>query len=285
MTHIGIMQGRLTPPYEGRFQCFPKDHWRQEFPAAALAGLEAIEWIFDAFGLEVNPLISGQGRQEILALATLHGVAVRSTCADYFIDFPLVRASPGDLSLRVKVLADLIEACGQLGMERIVLPFVDASRIDTGKDLEDVVGVLRDALDRANTTGVEIHLETDLSPRRFAQLLDRLPHPRLKVNYDSGNSASLGFDVREEVAAYGTRVGSVHIKDRILGGGTIPLGQGRVNFPNLWECLKGVNYLGDFILQVARDVSGEETAWARRNRAFVVDALTKYRIGSHGPAA
>ena len=37
----------------------------------------------------------------------------------------------------------------------------------------------------------------------------------IKVNYDSGNSASLGYDPTDEFAAYGERVGSVHIKDRV----------------------------------------------------------------------
>ncbi len=282
MTRIGIMQGRLTPPYEGRFQCFPRDHWRLEFAAAAEAGLQSIEWIFDTFGLDANPLASEAGLREIWTLAGRHGIAVRSTCADYFMDFPLVRASSADLSARLEVLAGLIRRCGRLGMERIVLPFVDASRIETPEDHEDVVRILRDALAQADEAGVELHLETSLAPGPFARLLDRLPHGRLKVNYDSGNSASLGYDVREEFRAYGTRVGSVHIKDRVLGGGTVPLGRGHVDFPGLWDSLKRVNYGGDFVLQVARDVPGQECAWARLNRSFVEGGLTKYGIGFYG---
>ena len=285
MTHVGIMQGRLTPPYEGRFQCFPTDHWRLEFAAAAEAGLQSIEWIFDSFGLNANPLASDAGLEEIQVLADRHGVAVRSTCADYFMDFPLVRASSAELEARLEVLAGLIRRCGQLGMERIVLPFVDASRIDTAKDADDVVAVLRDALGQADEAGVELHLETSLAPGPFARLLDRLPHDALKVNYDSGNSASLGYDVREEFQAYGVRVGSVHIKDRTLGGGTVALGRGHVDFPGLWDSLKRVDYRGDFILQVARGVPGQELAWARLNRAFAVEALTRHGIGSYGSPA
>jgi len=36
---LGIMQGRLVPPVEGRFQAFPRDRWTAEFPRAAEAGL------------------------------------------------------------------------------------------------------------------------------------------------------------------------------------------------------------------------------------------------------
>jgi Sugar phosphate isomerases/epimerases len=91
----------------------------------------------------------------------------------------------------------------------------------------------------------------------------------LKVNYDSGNSASLGYDPADEFAAYGTRVGSVHIKDRVNGGGTVPLGSGNTNFKSLFECLGELGYSGDFVLQVARGASGDEVAWARSNCDYV----------------
>ena len=96
-------------------------------------------------------------------------------------------------------------------------PFVDASRIDTDAEFEGVIETLQRILPMAEQTGIEIHLETSLPPARFASLLGRLPHPLLKANYDSGNSSSLGYKPREEFAAYGKRVGSVHIKDRHFG--------------------------------------------------------------------
>ncbi len=118
-------------------------------------------------------------------------------------------------------------------------------------------------------TGVELHLETSLAPQPFADLLARLPHPSVKVNYDSGNSASLGYSPRSEFAAYGSRVGSVHVKDRLRGGGTVPLGTGDADFEALFSCLADIGYEGDFVLQVARGTEGDEVNWARQNRAFL----------------
>jgi hexulose-6-phosphate isomerase len=153
----------------------------------------------------------------------------------------------------------------------MVIPFVDASRIDTQAEFDGVVMLLQRILEQTSKTGIEIHLETSLAPARFAELLSRLPDARLKVNYDSGNSSSLGYAPREEFAAYGARVGSVHIKDRLLGASTVPLGSGDADFAALAEGLREVAYQGDFILQVARGASGDEVAWARQNRAFVLD--------------
>jgi len=91
--------------------------------------------------------------------------------------------------------------------------------------MDQVVAALEQVVPTMEETGVELHLETSLSPSEFSRLLARLPSPLIKVNYDSGNSASLGYDPTEEFAAYGARLGSIHIKDRVLGGGTVPLGR------------------------------------------------------------
>jgi L-ribulose-5-phosphate 3-epimerase len=270
MAHIGIMQGRMVPPTENRIQCFPRERWADEFELAAQAGLDCIEWIYDLYGAEVNPLATDSGLEKLRDLSMQHKVRVLSICADYFMDKPLVRASQTELDDRLHTFYWLLERGRLIGINRMVIPFVDASRIDTQEEFDGVVMLLKGILEETRKTGIEIHLETSLNPNRFAELLSRLPDPRLKVNYDSGNSSSLGYAPREEFAAYGERVGSVHIKDRLLGASTVPLGTGDADFPALVEGLKKVAYKGDFILQVARGTSGDEVAWARQNREFVL---------------
>jgi L-ribulose-5-phosphate 3-epimerase len=267
---IAIMQGRLVPPTNGKIQCFPRERWRDEFALAASAGLEAIEWIYDLYGADVNPIATDEGLAEINRLSTAHDVVVRSVCADVFMDKPLLRTTKPEIDERTEMLVWLLGRCAMLGAERVVLPFVDASRIDSDAELGDVVGVLSSLLPDLERTGVELHLETSLSPDRFADLLARLPHSMVKVNYDSGNSSSLGYHPFDEFAAYGNRVGSVHIKDRVSGGGTVPLQSGDADFEALFQCLDRAAYQGDFVLQVARGDPGDEVDWARRNREFVL---------------
>jgi L-ribulose-5-phosphate 3-epimerase len=276
MTYIGIMQGRLVPPTDNRIQCFPRERWADEFVLASQSGLDCIEWIYDLFGAEVNPLATDSGLEKLKALSQLHKVRIHSICADYFMDKPLVRASQAELDDRLKTLFWLLERGRLIGINRMVIPFVDASRIDTQAEFDGVVALLERVLRQASKIGIEIHLETSLNPGRFAELLDRLPDPLLKVNYDSGNSSSLGYNPREEFAAYGKRVGSVHIKDRLLGASTVPLGTGDADFPALAESLRKFAYQGDFILQVARATSGDEVAWAKQNREFVLEHFVKH---------
>ena len=262
---LGIMQGRLVPPEAGRFQSFPKMRWRDEFALAAAAGLDAIEWIYDAYGEDANPLGSDAGIEEMQRLCEGQGVAIESICADWFMDYPLAGVDEATAQVRWRRLEWLMERGARLGVNRIVVPFVDAAAIRHAEDAIAIaagINALGEAIDR---TQVELHLETALSAADFAALLARIQHPRVRVNYDSGNSASLGYRPGEEFAAYGPRVGSVHLKDRRRGAGTVPLGEGDTDFKELFAALAAHRYEGDFILQVARGAPGDELAWTRAN--------------------
>jgi L-ribulose-5-phosphate 3-epimerase len=58
---FGIMQGRLSPPEDGRFQSFPRRSWREELLRAREVGLNYIEWIYDDYGASCNPIASEEG--------------------------------------------------------------------------------------------------------------------------------------------------------------------------------------------------------------------------------
>ncbi len=171
MTHIGIMQGRLVPPTDNRIQCFPRERWADEFALASQAGLDCIEWIYDLYGADVNPLATDAGVEKLKDLSRQHKVKILSICADYFMDKPLVRASQAELDDRLNTFYWLLERGRLIGINRMVIPFVDASRIDTQAEFDGVVTLLKRVLQEAGKTGIEIHLETSLNPARFAELL------------------------------------------------------------------------------------------------------------------
>lgn len=232
---------------------------------AASVPLSYIEWIFDDHGLDVNPLMIDSGIAELGALMSRSGVTIRSVCADYFMEHPLVREKQS-----TDVFSRLLDRSQLLAVQRIVLPFVDNSAI-APDEFGRVIELLHGIAETAAAANIEIHLETSLPPSPFAELIKDLPDAVVKVNYDSGNSASLGYDVFEEFAVLGRRIGSVHIKDRVLGGGTVPLGCGAADFRCLFQELKRISYLGDFTLQVARSKPGDEVSWARHNLAFLAE--------------
>jgi len=280
MTFFASMQGRLVPPEDGRFQCFPRARWRDEFAFAAEAGFDAIEWIFDVYGEDANPLASDTGLAEMRALTEKTGTIVRSLCADYFMDRPFLRTTTAEREELIEKMKWLLGRCRMAEIGRVVIPFVDNSRIENDQERSEAISILRSLLPAAEENKVELHLETSLAPQAFAALLEQCEHPLLRVNYDSGNSSSLGYRVSEEFAAYGRRIGSVHVKDRRLGGGTVPLGTGDADLPALFRGLADLGYNGDFVLQIARAEPGVEVPWLARNRAWVADQIEAARGGS-----
>lgn len=281
MSHTyGIMQGRLSPPGDGRFQSFPRSAWREEFPRAKAAGLDYIEWIHDAYGEGkdatgriANPIFSEAGLAEFDALKREHNIATPALCGDWFMDVPLVRCSPAERERRKRHLHDLIPIAKRIGATRIVLPFVDHSKINGEYEKQTVLEILKRALPVAEKNGVELHLEADFNPTDFADFLKRIPHPMLKVNWDSGNSSGLGYVATEEFAAYGDRIGSVHIKDRYRkpegGVETRPLGTGSANFDDVFQAINSIGYKGGVTLQVARGADNDEVEFIKGQLAFV----------------
>jgi len=265
---LGVMEGRLLPKYQGRFQAHPLGYWQEEFPIAAELGLDCIEFILDFNDSEINPLLRPDGPDELLRLGEQTGVKVQSVCADYFMAAPLHHADDERAARSQGVLRRLIVQGKAIGVTDIVIPCVDQSSLAVAESRDRLVSRLLPLTEEAERTGINLSLETDLAPQPFAELLERFDSNRVTVNYDTGNSASLGFDPADELACYGKRISDIHIKDRVLGGGSVKLGTGAAWFERFFAALRPLEYSGPFIMQAYRDDEGvvvfrEQLAWVR----------------------
>lgn len=264
------MQGRLLPKYRGRYQAHPVGYWQGEFSRAAELGLNCIEFILDFNDAEVNPLLRSDGPNEILRVTVESGVKVRTVCADYFMEAPLHHLKAEVAIQSQEVLRRMLHSGKVLGLTDIVIPCVDQSSMRDQTTQDRFIQRLKPLLDEAEATGINLSLETDLAPQPFAELIARFDSPRITVNYDTGNSAAMGFDPAEELACYGERISDVHIKDRVLGGGSVVLGAGDAQFIRFFNALRPLAYKGPFIMQAYRDDEGvivfrKQLAWLREN--------------------
>ena len=255
---IGVMQGRLLPKYQGRYQAHPVGYWQDEFPKAAELGLDCIEFILDYNDADQNPLLTQVGCKEIQNVSDKTGVKVMSVCADYFMEAPLHSENNQEAVHSFEVLQKLLKSSVKLGIQNIVIPCVDQSSIQNDRKQFKFQEVLSTVIPDAERCGVNLSLETDLNVHQFGELLTKLDSPRVTVNYDIGNSASLGYDPAEELDAYGERISDIHIKDRLLGGGSVKLGGGGADFRLFFDKLSRFNYKGPFIMQAYRDDEGVE---------------------------
>lgn len=269
MGTIGFMQGRLSKPVKGKIQAFPWTDWRSEFALAEKRGFSLMEWTLDAERIWENPLMTSEGRNEITKLSNLHGVRIESLTGDCFMQEPFYKAV-GDERIRlIKVLKHVILACVELSIRLVVVPLVDNGRLENENDAQILSQELM-ALESILLDGkISIVFESDFPPAILAEFISRFPADQFGINYDIGNSASLGFDPSKEIAAYGTRVYNVHIKDRIRGGGTVPLGTGNANCRQVFRYLRKAGYSGNFILQTARASDGDHVGTLCRYRDMV----------------
>jgi hexulose-6-phosphate isomerase len=129
-----------------------------------------------------------------------------------------------------------------------------------------VVAELTARTDMLRAKGVKIVFECDYTPTPLADFIARFPADTFGINYDIGNSASLGYDSAEEIAAYGDRILNVHIKDRVLGGTTVPLGTGNARLAETLGRIVRSGYRGIYILQTARAAENNHAEVLRKYR-------------------
>jgi L-ribulose-5-phosphate 3-epimerase len=249
---IGFMQGRLSPLVDGMIQAFPIVHWRTEFAAAEALGIGLMEWTLDQEGLHENPLMTAQGRTEIQDLLLRHGLSIPSLTGDCIMQAPFYKVGG---AVRDEMLADfaaIITACGDLGIGLFVVPLVDNGGIENKSQERNLFDGLAGMEGLMREHDVRIVFESDLPPRDLAAFIVKLPAELYGINLDLGNSAALGFEIEAEIAAFGERIYNVHVKDRVLGGTTVPLGAGAADLPRAIGCLLAAGYKGNYILQTAR---------------------------------
>lgn len=255
---LGVMQGRLLPPVNNKIQAFPEQGWQKEFSFARELNLDCIEFIFDGDNHLDSPLLNDEALDEIRQLEIDTGVKVLSVCADYFMDHPLHGTDNEIIEKSIDVLSSLINNCAKLNISDLVIPCVDQSRFRDDADIKDFINSIKECLPAAKESGLKINLETDLPPIELLNLAKTFDSPFFRINYDIGNSAACGYNPNDEIAAYGEYISDVHIKDRILNGPSVPLGNGNADLETVFQKLNKIGFSGIFILQSARQEKAKE---------------------------
>lgn len=254
---IGFIQGRLCKQVDGKIQAFPWRDWESEFPVAVGIDIRVMEWTLDQDRLYDNPLMTFEGQARIRKLCQQYRIAIPSLTGDCFMQAPFWKASGQDKAALEADFIAIARACAEVDIEMIVVPLVDNGRLENEQQEEALLAFMLAQSDMFRTLGLRIIFESDFTPHELARFIGRLPADAFGVNYDIGNSAALGYKPEEEFAAYGHRIVNVHIKDRVLGGTTVPLGKGNADFPAVFGLLREAGYAGYLIMQTARAEDGD----------------------------
>lgn len=276
MHKIGFMQGRLTPIENGRIQSFPWTNWENEIEQAAAEDFRMMEWTLDQDRLYTNPLMTVEGQNRVRALQEKWNYQIPSLTGDCFMQAPFYKVTGAQSEELKKDFANIRNACERLGIEYIVMPLVDNGRMENRQQEDALVEHLLEIQPLLKAKNQKVVFECDYAPTEYKRFIDRLPAAHFGVNYDIGNSASLDIPAPAEFSLYGDRVLNVHIKDRVKGGTTVPLGEGHADFHSVFTELKKIKYKGNFILQTARAKDEQHMMVLKKYRTFTQKLIAEY---------
>ena len=273
---IGFMQGRLSPLVDNRIQAFPWRTWQQEIQIAAQLGFLLMEWTIDQERLYENPLMTAVGRAEIADVCRRYGVSVPSLTGDCFMQAPFWKVQGHERQNLQHDFLAVAQACAAMGIAIIHIPLVDNGRLDTPAQEDTLVTFLQDQAAFLVGHGLRVVFESDFDPKETGRFIARLDPGGFGINYDIGDRAALGFNPIQEMAAYGPRILNVHVKDRLRGGTTVPLGTGHADFDEAFAALHDAGYCGHYILQTARAADDDHAGALCRYRDMTVDWLSRH---------
>ena len=166
------------------------------------------------------------------------------------------------------------ESCPLNNIKIIDLPLMGEEGLKKKQIADDYRNLLLKLEKKILDNNLMIALETDLEPNELKDFLKNFDKKAVTVNYDTGNSAFWEFDTKQEFLCYGQSISNVHIKDCTPKDYTVQLGDGNVNFNEVFHLLEKNNYKGDFILQAAR--GQDDVQIAKKQLRFTEEYVSKY---------
>ena len=264
------MQGRLSAKIGKKIQAFPSKNWKEEFSKAKSLGLKSIEWTLDYRNLKKNPILSKKGQVEIKRLSKKNSIKINSITGDCFMQNPFWKKKNNQ-----KLLNDLIKiihSCKILGIKYLVVPLVDNGSIVNKKDEKKLLDSCKYILKYLKKSNVKVVFESDFSPKKLKNFIEKFDNRYFGINYDVGNSAGLDYKIDDEFRFYGKYIYNLHIKDRVKFGKTVRLGNGNADFIKLFKNLEKIKYTKNLILQTARSNNNRDIEEIKIN----LDYLKKF---------
>lgn len=186
------------------------------------------------------PMAVGETQQAFVAESKKHGVALVSTYLDMLHEHCL----RNDPYARERI-AEGIEITKNLGAKILMTVFFGKCELKLLNDVENATRAFNELIPVAERAGIVMGFENTLPAGTNIRIHDDINSPMFKIYYDVGNARNMiGVDPAAELRLYGKgRLCQVHLKDRG------PLGEGRVDFPEVLRALEEIGYTGYAVLE------------------------------------
>lgn len=239
---VGVLQGRLSEPVNKKNQEFPSNTWRSEFNVLNIIGLSGIEWLITPNNNLNNPLfIDDKLPSNIL-----------SVCVDTMVNNLFYTDEFMNQNL-VPVLDKMVE----LNLNKIVIPLLEDSSVENEyiryEFLKNIIPISE------KYPSINFCFEFECNKEIVMEVVNKKDN--FFITYDTGNFTSTykeKINHKELIHYFGPKIKNVHFKDRTFNGETKHFGLGDTDFKTIVDSLKNINYTNNIVLQLARDVDGDE---------------------------
>ncbi len=268
---IGFMQGRLVDKINNKIQFFPEHNWLEEIKIAKSEKFNLMEWTINYENIKKNPLYNGEIKM-LSKIISNNKFQIKSVTCDFFMQKPFFKEKL--INKKKKCLDDIyqvIKNCNKLKFKYLILPLVDNSSILNLRQERELIQTIKKEI-FPKLKKLKILFEIDYKPNKVLSFIKKFNSKKVGINYDTGNSASLNYNIKDEMK-YFKYVKNIHIKDRKKFGTTVRLGMGNWNYKLFFNKIKKINYKGNFILQTARSNKHNHVEELKRNKFFFINNI------------
>ena len=266
------MQGRLSYT-NGKIQQFPSKIWGKEFKIANNNKYKLMEWTIDTQTINYNPLMTKRGISRILLLKKKYKIEIVTLTCDYVMQKPFWNMVGNKKKIYYEKFLKIIDQASLIGIKKIIVPLVDNSSLKNKQEEAKLIFYMKGLKKRLKINDQQILFEIDYNPQKTKRFIEKFDKSTFGINYDTGNSAGLGFDSNDEFKLYGKYIKNIHIKDKFLNGETVRLGSGDADFYKIFNNLKKISYKNILILQTARSKTNKHVHELNMNYSFLNNIL------------
>jgi L-ribulose-5-phosphate 3-epimerase len=272
---IGIIQGRLLDSEKkNKIQFFPSKNWKKEIKIAIKNKINLIEWTVNIENIKKNPIYNEKLLSQLIEFKKNRNIKIQSVTCDFFMQNPFYKLkNKKDKIKNLEILKKVIKNGQKIGIQLFILPLVDNSSIESFNQEKELISSLNEKnFLKLLKKKSQILFESDYTPTKIIKFIKKFNLKKFGINYDTGNSASLNYNVKKE-KNYFKYVKNIHIKDRLKNGPSVRLGNGNWDYISFFNILKKIKYNNNLILQTARAKNSNHVEEINYSKKFILDLL------------
>lgn len=263
--------------------------WRERLKYAKELGFDFVEISIDETDERLARLDWSLEERKEFVLAVLEtGVRVPSMCFSGHRRFPLGSENEEIRKKSLELMKKAIELASDLGIRNIQMAGYDVYYEPSNENTKKLyIDGMKQSLKWAEQANIMLSIEIMDHPfmnsiTKYLELAQELKSPFLTVYPDIGNLTAWGNNVRMQIIKGKGQISAIHLKDTLAVTPNfpgkfkeVPFGEGCVNFVELFELLKEINYTGPLLIEMWTEKSENPLEEIKKAKEWIEDKMKK----------